>query len=52
VEHEGIENASTVELRDEFADVLAFLLKLANYVGIDLETAYIEKMKLNQKRSW
>lgn len=39
-------------LSDEFADVLAFLLKLANYVGVDLEAAYLEKMQLNQRRKW
>lgn len=39
-------------LSDEFADVLAFLLKLANYVGVDLEAAYLEKMQLNQRRQW
>lgn len=40
------------DVQDEFADVLAFLLKLANYAGIDLEAAYLEKMKLNQQRTW
>ncbi len=49
---QGIENTPTHDLQDEFADVLAFLLKLANYVGVDLEAAYIEKMKLNQQRTW
>lgn len=39
-------------LSDEFADVLAFLFKLANYVGVDLEAAYIDKMKINQGRTW
>ena len=37
---------------DEFADVLAYTLKIANYVGVDLEAAYLEKMKLNQGRTW
>ncbi len=36
----------------EMADVLAYLLKLANYLGVDLETAYLEKMRLNQGRTW
>jgi deoxyadenosine/deoxycytidine kinase/NTP pyrophosphatase (non-canonical NTP hydrolase) len=44
-------NASD-ELRHEMADVLAYLLKLANYSGIDLEAAYLEKMTINQGRSW
>ena len=36
----------------EMADVLAYLLKLANYLGVDLEAAYLEKMRLNQNRHW
>ncbi|MFN2292741.1 MAG: hypothetical protein ACK2UC_16230 [Anaerolineae bacterium] len=36
----------------ELADCMAYLLKLANYVGIDLEQAYREKMKVNETRSW
>jgi deoxyguanosine kinase len=39
-------------LQSELADCMAYLLKLANYAGIDLETAYLEKMKVNQDRSW
>jgi deoxyadenosine/deoxycytidine kinase/NTP pyrophosphatase (non-canonical NTP hydrolase) len=39
-------------LAAEMADVLAYLLKLANYAGIDLETAYIEKMGHNWQRNW
>ncbi len=39
-------------LREELADVLAFLLKIANAAGIDLEAAYIEKMGKNWQRSW
>jgi NTP pyrophosphatase (non-canonical NTP hydrolase) len=31
---------------------MAYLLKLANYAGIDLETAYLEKMRQNQGRVW
>ena len=37
---------------EEMADVLAYLLKLANYAGIDLEAAYLEKMRRNQGREW
>lgn len=40
------------DLGYEMADVLAYLLKLANYTKIDLESAYIEKMKHNRQRSW
>ncbi|MCP4361820.1 MAG: deoxynucleoside kinase [Chloroflexi bacterium] len=39
-------------LRSELADLLAYLLKLANYTGVDLEQAYLEKMKKNIGRSW
>jgi deoxyadenosine/deoxycytidine kinase/NTP pyrophosphatase (non-canonical NTP hydrolase) len=39
-------------LESELADCLAYLLKLANYAGIDLETAYVGKMHRNQERSW
>jgi NTP pyrophosphatase (non-canonical NTP hydrolase) len=39
-------------LESELADCMAYLLKLANYAGIDLELAYLEKMNQNQDRSW
>jgi len=39
-------------LQDELADALAFLLKIANDTGIDLETAYLKKMSKNLTRSW
>lgn len=39
-------------LQQEMADVLAYLLKLANYTGIDLEAAYLEKMDTNIGREW
>ena len=39
-------------LRSELADLLAYTLKLANYTGIDLEKAYLEKMQKNVDRSW
>ncbi len=40
------------DLRNDLADLLAFILKLANYTGIDLEQAYLEKMRLNLGRTW
>ena len=40
------------QLKGELADCLAYLLKLANYSGIDLEAAYLEKMALNLDRVW
>jgi deoxyguanosine kinase len=39
-------------LESELADCMAYLLKLANYAGIDLEMAYLAKMKQNQARDW
>jgi deoxyguanosine kinase len=43
---------SLEDIGAEMADVLAYLLKLANYLGVDLETAYLEKMRVNQTRDW
>jgi len=40
------------DLQEELADALAFLLKIANDTGIDLETAYLKKMGKNWTRSW
>ncbi|GAB4561394.1 MAG: hypothetical protein Kow0047_08690 [Anaerolineae bacterium] len=40
------------QLREELADVLAFLLKIANAANIDLEAAYVEKMGRNWQRTW
>ena len=40
------------QLKSELSDCLAYLLKLANYTGIDLEAAYMEKMSLNLGRVW
>lgn len=39
-------------LQEELADCLAYLLKLANYTGVDLESAYVGKMNLNRERVW
>jgi NTP pyrophosphatase (non-canonical NTP hydrolase) len=44
------EHRSSIE--SELADCMAYLLKLANYTGVDLETAYLDKMKENQSRVW
>jgi NTP pyrophosphatase (non-canonical NTP hydrolase) len=38
--------ANRPALREEMADLLAHLLKLANDTGIDLEQAYLDKMRL------
>lgn len=38
------------DLESEMADCMAYLLKMANYAGIDLETAYLQKMNQNRDR--
>ncbi len=39
-------------IQEELADLLAFVLKLSNDAGIDLEKAYLDKMRRNQERDW
>jgi NTP pyrophosphatase (non-canonical NTP hydrolase) len=39
-------------LEEEFADVLSYLLDLANCFHIDLEQAFREKEAINQTRTW
>lgn len=39
-------------LEHEFADVLNYLLDLANYFDVDMEKAYREKSEVNEKRQW
>jgi NTP pyrophosphatase (non-canonical NTP hydrolase) len=39
-------------VQSELADCMAYLLKLANYANIDLETAYLAKMSVNRERTW
>lgn len=46
------EKPSVEDIGGEMADVLAYLLKMANYLGVDLEAAYLEKMRRNQDRQW
>ncbi len=45
-------NRRRQDLESELADCMAYLLKLANYAGIDLEHAYVSKMQHNRERSW
>jgi NTP pyrophosphatase (non-canonical NTP hydrolase) len=45
-------NPKNFELAEEFADVLSYLLDLANYFQIDLEKAFREKEQINQNRIW
>lgn len=39
-------------LIEEFADVLNYLLELANRFGVDLEAAYRKKNSINKDRTW
>jgi NTP pyrophosphatase (non-canonical NTP hydrolase) len=41
-----------VALEEEFADVLSYLLDLANCFQVDLEKAFREKEQVNQARTW
>jgi NTP pyrophosphatase (non-canonical NTP hydrolase) len=41
-----------VSLDEEFADVLSYLLDLANCFGVDLEAAFRAKEQINQSRTW
>ena len=43
---------SSLQLEEEFADVLSYLLDLANCFQVDLEKAFREKEQLNAKRTW
>ena len=36
----------------ELADCLAYILKIANYTGVDLQQAYVKKMERNTERTW
>jgi NTP pyrophosphatase (non-canonical NTP hydrolase) len=41
-----------ISLEEEFADVLSYLLDLANCYQVDLEEAFRAKDKANQSRTW
>ncbi|GHO55237.1 MazG nucleotide pyrophosphohydrolase domain-containing protein [Ktedonobacter robiniae] len=50
-----LEEALTIHrenLGQELADCLAYIFKLANYTGVDLQQAYLEKMAKNLHRTW
>lgn len=48
----GDENADRGALAGELADVALYLLQLASVSGINLETAILEKLKVNYGREW
>lgn len=41
-----------ISLEEEFADVLSYLLDLANVYQVDLEKAFRMKEEINQSRTW
>jgi NTP pyrophosphatase (non-canonical NTP hydrolase) len=41
-----------MSLEEEFADVLSYLLDLANCFQVDLEKAFRAKEEINQSRTW
>jgi NTP pyrophosphatase (non-canonical NTP hydrolase) len=41
-----------ISLEEEFADVLSYLLDLANCFHVDLEQAFRAKEQINQSRVW
>lgn len=50
--HEEGKKELSFELEEEFADVFAYLLDLANHFKVDLETAFRKKEAVNKKRKW
>jgi NTP pyrophosphatase (non-canonical NTP hydrolase) len=40
------------DIGQELADCLAYIFKLANYTGVDLQQAYLAKMEKNLDRTW
>jgi deoxyguanosine kinase len=50
--HQEAVNKHRANLRSELADLLAYTIKLANYTSIDLEQAYLDKMRHNIVRDW
>ena len=46
------EVACLESIEEEMADILIYLLQLANVTGIDLEEAFKKKLSVNYKRDW
>jgi NTP pyrophosphatase (non-canonical NTP hydrolase) len=51
-DHDGERRAARAHVGEELADCLAYLLDMGNLVGIDLATAYRDKMRVNLGRDW
>lgn len=50
--YEEAAKQSEVALEEEFADVLSYLLDLANCFQVDLEAAFRAKEQINESRTW
>jgi len=48
----GEQSTNRAELSGELADVALYLLQLSSVLGIDLEQAILEKLRINQGRTW
>jgi NTP pyrophosphatase (non-canonical NTP hydrolase) len=48
----GQDDLDRASLSSEMADVLLYLLELASIMGIDLERAALDKLRVNYGRSW
>jgi NTP pyrophosphatase (non-canonical NTP hydrolase) len=48
----GDEAANRDQLAGELADVTLYLLQLSSILKIDLEQAVLEKLRINQSRTW
>ena len=46
------ESDARIQVGDELADCLAYIVKLANYTEVDLHDAYVGKMRRNTDREW
>jgi len=46
------ESEARIQVGEELADCLAYVIKLANYAEIDLHDAHINKMNRNLTREW
>ena len=49
---EDTSETARAHIGEELADCLAYVLKLANYLDVDLQDAYVQKMQTNLARTW
>lgn len=45
-----LDDAARTGIRHEMADVLVYLIQLADHTGVDLRSAVLEKMELNRRK--